>query len=434
MNQKPEIAIVGLGYVGVTLAVTLADRGFPVWGYDHNQEVVKKLRQGKSHLFEPGVEELLQLHLGVRLSVHDHLPDHFSGILILCVSTPVSSSKAADLSHLQAATEAAAECMTDGALVILRSTVPIGTCRELVLPILRSRHREVRLAFCPERTIQGRALEELRELPQVVGALDEASAEHAVELWKQVTPRVIRVSSLEAAEMVKLANNCHTDVLYSFGNEIALMACRLGLDPMEIIQASNAGYPRPQLARPGFVAGPCMSKDPYLLISTLKETGYDPQLLLAARRLNERLPEEVGRHFIENLRKCTGELQDAKVLICGFAYKGWPVTDDVRGTPVNSILSILRQHPLRLYGHDYLVSPETIKTYGASPILEIDSGFDGARGVLFVNEHPEYSKLQMAELAKRMQRPALVYDCWRMLDKQFAQTIQGITYAGIGYG
>ena len=152
-------------------------------------------------------------------------------------------------------------------LVVVRSTVPVGATRAIVLPELAARWPAPRLALAPERTIQGQALRELEELPQVVGGLDAASGEAAAELFSRLTRRVVRVSSLEAAELVKLVNNCHTDLIYGYGNEVALLAERFGLDPLEVIQGANLEYPRPDLAKPGFVGGGCLSKDPYILLS-----------------------------------------------------------------------------------------------------------------------------------------------------------------------
>ena len=434
MSDKPDIGIVGLGYVGLTLAVTLADLGFRVWGYERQLEVVEKLKKGQSHIFEPGVNEVLQAQLGHGLFIDTTLPDRFSGITIICVSTPIASEKNPDLRNLCEATEQVTEAITDGSLVIVRSTVPVGTCRKILLPLLRAKHKEVRLAFCPERTIQGQALRELRELPQVVGALDMTSAQLAAKLWEQVTRRVVLISSLEAGEMVKLINNSHTDLLYSFGNEVAMMAQGFSLDPTELIRTANVGYPRPDLARPGFVGGPCMSKDPYLLLTSLDGSGYVPRLAGAARAINEELPLLVGRHLVDILKGFVGDMDSAKVLICGFAYKGWPPTDDMRGSPVVPIVNALRQYPLRLYGHDFLVPSETIEACGVIPETDVTKGFKDARAVLFVNEHPSYSELEILGLVQRMTHPAVIYDCWRMFDARSFESEAGIHYAGIGYG
>ena len=427
-----RVGVVGLGYVGLTLAVTLAKKGFTVFGADRVPRVVEALAAGRPHLFEPGVEEAWRAFLGERLHVATTLPRDPLDAVVLCVSTPVeSATHAPDLEGLRAAARAVAEGCTPDTLVIVRSTVPVGASRGVVLPELLARWGRARLAFCPERTIQGQALRELEQLPQVVGGLDDASAEAAAALFARVTPRVVRVSSLEAAELVKLVNNCHTDLIYSFGNEVALLAERAGLDPLEVIRAANVDYPRPDLSRPGYVGGGCLSKDPYILLASGKALGHEPWLVGRARALNEYLPGHVARRFLALLGQARGGLDGARVALLGFAYKGWPPTDDMRGAPVLAMLEVFREARLTLAGHDFLVAPQIIRDLGVEP-RPLEHVFDGADGVLVVTDHPEYAKLDLGAALAQLRRPALVYDSWRILDEA-AVRAAGIRYAAIGY-
>ncbi len=427
-----RVGVVGLGYVGLTLAVTLAKKGFTVFGADRVPRVVEALAAGRPHLFEPGVEEAWRAFLGERLHVATALPRAPLDAVVLCVSTPVeSATHAPDLEGLRAAARAVAAGCAPDTLVIVRSTVPVGASRGVVLPELLARWGRARLAFCPERTIQGQALRELEQLPQVVGGLDDASAEAAAALFARVTPRVVRVSSLEAAELVKLVNNCHTDLIYSFGNEVALLAERAGLDPLEVIRAANVDYPRPDLSRPGYVGGGCLSKDPYILLASGKALGHEPWLVGRARALNEYLPLHVARHFLALLGQARGGLDGARVALLGFAYKGWPPTDDMRGAPVLAMLEVFREARLTLAGHDFLVAPQIIRDLGVEP-RPLEHVFDGADGVLVVTDHPEYAKLDLGAALAQLRRPALVYDSWRILDEA-AVRAAGIRYAAIGY-
>lgn len=428
-----RVAVVGLGYVGLTLAVTLARKGCTVFGADREPRVVDSLRAGRPHLYEPGVEEGLRAFLGERLHVAGALPREPVDAAVLCVSTPVNpETRAPDLEALRAAARSVAEGCSPGTLVVVRSTVPVGATRGVVLPELVARWGRARLAFCPERTIQGQALRELEELPQVVGGLDRESQEAAAALFRLITPRIVPVSSLEAAETVKLINNSHTDLIYSFGNEVALLAERLGLDPLELIRAANVDYPRPDLSKPGFVGGGCLSKDPYILMSSAATAGYEPWLVGKARGLNEHLPDHVARRFLDLLRQTRGAAEGARVFLMGFAYKGWPPTDDMRGAPVLPMLDVLRAGRVELLGHDYLVAPEVLRRLGVTPCSPED-GFRGSDGVLVITNHPEYAKLDLARLLASLRHPALVYDCWRILDAE-AVRAAGVRYAGIGYG
>src|SRR6185295_11955668 len=235
-----KVGVVGLGYVGLTLAVALAHRGFVVHGVDKSPRVLDALRQGRPHLFEPGLEEGLAQWIGSRIHVADELPAGEVDVAVICVSTPVDAQTLRpQLENLKMAARHVAERGRTDTLVVVRSTVPVGASRQIVLPELAARWPAPRLAFAPERTMQGQALRELEELPQVVGGLDAASASAAVDLFAGLTRRVVRASSLEAAELVKLVNNCHTDLIYGYGNEVALLAQRFGLDPLEVIHCAN---------------------------------------------------------------------------------------------------------------------------------------------------------------------------------------------------
>lgn len=426
------VGVVGLGYVGLTLAVTLARKGFTVHGVDTSPAVLDALGKGRPHLFEPGVEEGVRALLGERLHVGSELPQSAVDAAIICVSTPINpDTQAPELGNLRvAARHVALRCASD-TVVIVRSTVPVGASRTIVLPELLARWGRARLAFAPERTIQGQALRELEELPQVVGGLDSDGRGAAAALFARVTKRVVEVSSLEAAELVKLVNNCHTDLIYSYGNEVALMAERWQLDPLEVIRAANLEYPRPDLAKPGFVGGACLSKDPYILISGSRAAGYTPWLVGQARGLNEHLPVYVAERLIGMIRKARGSAEGARLAVLGWAYKGWPPTDDMRGTPIVSMLPLLRAAGLELRGHDYLVAADVIRGLGAEPVTP-EAAFDGADAVLVITNHSEYAKLDLGRLLPGLRRPAVLYDCWRILDEETVRGA-GVSYAGIGY-
>jgi len=429
-----RVAVVGLGYVGLTLAVALARRGATVVGYDREPNVVGALQAGRAHLYEPGIAEELRALLGNRLRIVSALPSEPVDAAVLCVSTPVDgATREPVLEPLRDAARAVATALGPDTLVVVRSTVPVGASRAVVLPELVARWGQARLAFCPERTIQGQALRELEELPQVVGALDGPSRDAAAALFRSLTPRIVPVSSLEAAEMVKLINNCHTDLIYSYGNEVALMAERLRLDPLELIRAANLDYPRPDLARPGFVGGGCLSKDPYILIESARAVGHRPWLVGESRALNEHLPRHVARRFLELLQETRGEVEGARVLLLGFAYKGWPPTDDMRGAPVLPMLEVLDGCGLVLRGHDFLVAPGVLERLGVGA-MSVTEGFAGADGVLVITNHPEYAKLDLPHLLASLRKPALVYDCWRILDEETVRAEGDVRYAGIGYG
>ncbi len=428
------VGVVGMGYVGLTMAVALARKGFTVHGVDASPAVLAALSEGRAHLFEPGVEEGLASFRGDRLHVGPVLPAGGVDAAMICVSTPANPvTHAPELENLRAAARHVAERCRPDTLVIVRSTVPVGASRNVVLPELTARWGAgARLAFAPERTIQGQALRELEELPQVVGGVDAASRDAAAALFSRVTRRIVPVGSLEAAELVKLVNNCHTDLIYAYGNEVAMMAERWGLDPLEVIRAANLDYPRPDLAKPGYVGGGCLSKDPYILMSAARAAGYTPWLVGQARGLNEHLPLRVAERMVALIREARGSAEGARLAVLGWAYKGWPPTDDMRGAPITVMLPIFRAAGLDLRGHDYLVAPAVIRGLGATPV-SAEAAWEGADAVLVITNHPEYAKLDLPARLSVMHRPAVLFDSWRILDEEAARRA-GVRYAGIGYG
>ncbi|HET7344105.1 MAG TPA: nucleotide sugar dehydrogenase, partial [Methylomirabilota bacterium] len=391
------------------------------------------LAHRRPHVFEPGLDEGLAEALGTRIHAADALPAAGVDAAIICVSTPVDpASGRPQLDNLRVAARHVAERARADTLVVVRSTVPVGATRGIVLPELAARWPAPRVAMAPERTIQGQALRELEELPQVVGGVDPASAAAAAELFERLTRRVVRVSSLEVAELVKLVNNCHTDLIYGYGNEVALLAERWGLDPLEVIHAANIDYPRPDLCKPGFVGGGCLTKDPYILLSAATATGHTPFLIGAARRLNEALPVHVAERVVALIRAARGSAEDARLAVLGWAYKGWPPTDDMRGAPVLPMLPLFRAAGVTLRGHDYLVGADVIAGLGATP-ASVESALAGADAVLVTMNHPEYAKLDWPRLLATLRRPAVVYDAWRVVDEQAVRQA-GVGYASIGYG
>jgi UDP-N-acetyl-D-mannosaminuronic acid dehydrogenase len=298
-----------------------------------------------------------------------------------------------------------------------------------VLPPLLDAWGSARVVMAPERTIQGRALQELVDLPQVVGGLDDVSLAAGVALFGELAHQVVPVSGLETAEMVKLANNCHTDVIYAFGNEIALIAEANGVDPLEVIRAANLDYPRPDLARPGYVGGGCMSKDPYLMITSA--TPHEPYLIGRARELNEYLPLHVASTVIGLMRKTRGSTEGARLSVLGWAYKGWPPTDDMRGTPIAAMMPAFTDAGLTVLGHDPIVGDDVIRWYGGEPVSQ-DKAFTDSDGVLVVTDHPDYRALPVDALLGGA-KPFFIYDSWRILDET-AVHAAGVSYAGLGYG
>lgn len=437
-----HVVVLGMGYVGLTLALELARDGFRVTGVDLNPEIVAELGAGRSHVHETGLPELLREQLeNSRFTVTDRVPEE-GEVFVIAVGTPVrhgaDGSHRADLSHLLAAAESVGRSLGTGDLVALRSTVPVGTTREKVLPVLErvsglQAGSDFHLAFAPERTVEGQALKELRSLPQIIGGLSSDCVEAAAALFRDLAPNMVRVESLEAAELVKLINNGFRDLAFAFANEIARMATPFNLDAVEVIRAANQGYPRNPvpLPSPG-VGGPCLTKDPYILAAFGERIGQRRTLSAAGREVNESMYPLIAETLIERLAAVGKRPEDATVLFCGLAFKGHPETSDLRASAAAEIAALLSGRVGRLLGHDPVAAPEKYAALGLEP-AELPAAFVLADAVLFLTNHESYLKLDVFAMARAMKTPAIVVDPWKLFSSASILSAAPSVYIGLGF-
>ncbi len=434
MTSK-NICVIGLGYVGLTLSVVLAEKGFTVFGVERHRPTLETLKNKKAHFFEKGLNRLLDDYVDKKLFLSGEIPaDKQIDAFVITVGTPLDKkTKKPIMDFIIETSQTIAENLKDGQLVILRSTVPVGTTRGVVLPILEKTGKKFFLAFCPERTTEGVALKELKELPQIIGALNEESLDKAMDIFRKITPTTVDTKSLEAAEINKMLDNAYRDLIFACANEIALIAKKLGLDGYELIKAGNLGYERRvHIPVPGFVGGACLEKDPWIFIDCISEkTGYLPKLIKTARELNEHLPYFVVERVKENLKKNNVSPNQAKIFISGFAFKGRPATDDLRGSPTLDLLNVLKAEGFtNICGHDFLVKPDKIEALGVKPVGLLD-GFKDADAVLFMTNNLEYGDLDMDDFLKTMKKGGLFFDGWHTFDPGPIRELNYVVYEGL---
>jgi nucleotide sugar dehydrogenase len=433
-----NICVIGMGFIGTTLAAVLAEAGFCVFGIEKDKEKLELLNQAKPHFHENGLPEVLSIQLNKNLFIFDKIPrDRNIDAFIISVATPVDEeTKKPDLSHVKSAVQDLLPHLKEGQLVMLRSTVPVGSTRKFVLPLLQKKYKNIYLSFCPERTVEGRALEELKTLPQIIGGLNEESAEISARLFSQVTSAIVRTSSLEVAEIIKLINNSYRDFNFAFANQTALICKSLGLDTNEVIEAANFGYNRSNVSRPGFVAsgkagfvgGVCLEKDPYILADC---SNTDTSLIKAARDLNQGLTKHVFEEVKSHLEEKNISLGQSKIFISGFAFKGRPETDDMRGAPTLKLLKFLNDSGIEnIYGHDFVVKQENIEKLGVKS-CSIEEGFKIADVLIFMNNHKKYNDISIGNLIKNLKEDALLFDGWQLFSDKIKDA--NINYESIGY-
>lgn len=440
MTEKKveNVCIIGLGYVGLTLAVAMANAGHKVFGVEKSKHVRDCINAGYAHFTENGLNEPLKAHVEAgTMTCSDALPAAgVASTFIVTVGTPLNKEGRVNSESIKDVIENISKIVQDGDLIVLRSTVKIGTSAGIVKPLLDKSGKKYHMAFCPERTLEGKALLELTSLPQIVGGMNPASTERATRLFNTFAAKVVQVQSLETAEMIKLVNNTQRDLMFAFSNEIAEMCDAANISATEVIHAACDDYPRSKIALPGPVGGPCLEKDPHILAEGLREHGYVPKISLAGRKLNEELPSvsvnRIARWFAENGIETLGA--GKKITMLGLAFKGQPETNDLRGTMAVHILSALRAiWPDAQYcAYDPVVTPDELAQFDLSVCTTLEDAFDGASLVIIQNNHKVFSQMNINALMDLMPEPGIVYDYWNAFHSSEIKTQKHVRYAGLG--
>lgn len=431
-----KVCVIGLGFVGLTLATTMADVGFQVIGVEKREDLLEKIAAGKAGFFEPSLSVKLKKVISNKsLQVCHKIPKSCEAkVYIITVGTPLDSKMKINLSSIKKVAKDIAGELKDGDLVILRSTVKLGTTRSIVFPILNKTGKKFQIAFCPERTIEGQAMAELRYLPQIIGALDLATGVRASLLFQFLTPTVIRVNDLETAEMIKLIGNTKRDVAFGFANEVAHMCDVVGLSADEVISGGRFGYSRTDIPLPGPVGGPCLSKDSHILIQSMMEYGVIPEITVAARKTNEKQPSEVIQFLVSFLKSQKGFPKNPVISLLGIAFKGRPITDDIRGTTAIAIFEALKKAfpKAKFWGYDPVVEEKVVSEFGLMAKKEAQDVFLGADLVLILNNHPLFSTMPLESWTANMHRPGVVYDFWNNYSQENLHLPSGVKYITLG--
>src|SRR4051794_7721404 len=351
-RRQIHFGIVGLGYVGLPLAVELAQAGYRVLGFDINRDVVEGLSTGRSHVKDVTDEQLQTAMQCGRFTATTDMarlgePDAIS----ICVPTPLSKFKDPDVSYIVAATEAVKKKLRRGQAIVLESTTYPGTTREIMLPALESTGLQVGhdffLAFSPERVDPGNPRYGTRNTPKVVGGITADCRRVAVALYQPAIDTLVPVSTTEAAELVKLLENTFRSVNIGLVNEMAIVCDKLGVDVWEVIEAASTkpfGFMK-FLPGPG-LGGHCIPIDPHYLAWKMRGLNYKTRFIDLAGELNTEMPEFWVRKLVEALNSQGKAVRGASVLVLGVAYKR--NIDDIRESPALDIIRLLEGQGARV--------------------------------------------------------------------------------------
>ena len=350
-NNKANVCIIGLGYVGLPLAISFC-RNFFVFGFDINKERIEKLKKGISYILDVDGNEVLEL-----IKKNKFLPTTDESVLnkvdaiIICVPTPLRKIKIPDISYIIEATKKIKKYLKPPKLIVLESTSYPTTTKDVVLPILKEtsleEEKDFFLAFSPERVNPGDKNFPITKIPKIVGGLSEKSTELTELLYKKIIKKVYRVSSPEVAETAKLLENTFRLINIALVNEFAILCNKLNIDIWEVIEASKTkpfGF-MPFYPGPG-IGGHCIPTDPIYLSWKAKKIGFKTKMIDLAYSLNRYMP----KYVVERLKELLGNLKDKNILILGVAYK--KDVKDLRESPALDVIENLKKENVSLDYYD----------------------------------------------------------------------------------
>lgn len=409
---RDKVVVIGLGYVGLTVAIAMAKVGFNVLGIDSNLDKIRMLEGSKTPLYENGITEALQKLSNKNLTFLNDLTKlvQKSGepfTYLICLPTSlIEEVNELDITTLTLFFDKLIPILKQGDTIALRSTVPVGTSSNIIKKIEDLRNWKVGSDFyfiyAPERTLEGNALAEIYELPQIIGGANESCTEKGLDLFKDVCKIVLPVDSVEAAELIKVAGNAFRDYIFAFSNQLAEHARKFNLDVNEVIEKSNLNYSRSFIPYPSpGVGGPCLTKDPYVFKNT--EEHLNP--IISARKYNESVPNQVVSHILKHVR-------NKELALCiGLAFKGYPPTDDLRNSTNIEISNHLKKSFTELYEWDAVlesnISSSLLKSGSREKFKKLDF-------IAILNNHPDNLKFCQTLLLEVESARICLFDPWRL--------------------
>lgn len=424
-KDKPVVVIIGLGYVGLPLALLVAKKNYQVIGIDIDAEKIAKLKKQQTIIKDRQIiQDLKTTPLEVTT---DFTPISKASIIIICVPTPIYDNNLPNLEPIKSACHNLAPFLHKNQLVILESTVNPGVCENIILPILEQQSsliggKDFYLAHCPERINPGDSKWNVSNINRVVGGLEIKSLTKAIKFYQSILSAKIKaIGSLKETEAVKIVENSFRDINIAFVNELAMSFSQLGIDLVNVI---NGCTTKPFSFLPHYpgcgVGGHCIPVDPYYLIEYAKKNNFFHNFLILARQINNQMPQFTAELTIKGLKEAGIPIKNTKVAVLGLAYK--PEIADCRESPAWGIIKNLTNNNITVMTYDPFVPDH-------SSALSLDEAVKDAQAVVIATAHKAFTKLSPKFFLKHQVK--VVIDGRNCLTKkQFIDT--GIIYKGIG--
>lgn len=430
-DKEAQLAVIGLGYVGLPVACSFAKVGFYVTGVDLLQERVDRINAGKSPIEgnEPGLADLLvDVVKDQQLRATSNYGDiNNADVVLIAVETPVDNENKPRYEALRAALKSLAEVLMRGSLVIVESTIAPGTMDTVVAPLLEKHsgkrmNEDFYLGNCPERVMPGKLLMNLATVNRVVGGMTPETSQTMIALYRHIVPEAdLDPADCVTAELVKTAENAYRDVQIAFANEVALVSEAVGGDVWKVRELVNKSPGRHMLMPGAGVGGHCIPKDPWLLAHGANGSGASLQLIPAARTVNDSMPIHIADLLEQALEDDGKALKGSHILVLGYAYL--EDSDDTRNSPSELLAKNLQDRRAEVRIHD----PFAEKYHG-----NVHEKAKGCDAVVLMVKHSEYAGLDLKKLADVLANP-LIVDGRGFYSRETAEAA-GLKYVGIGVG
>ncbi|MBW2219582.1 MAG: nucleotide sugar dehydrogenase [Deltaproteobacteria bacterium] len=396
-NREDRIAIIGLGYVGLPLAVHLS-RHFKVVGFDLNLERIEELKSGKDRTLEVSEEELAEIEMQFTALQADI---SLCRLIIVAVPTPIDEYRIPDLGPVKNAAIAAGRQMKKGACVVFESTVYPGVTEDVCVPILEKESglkfgKEFTVGYSPERINPGDKVHTLDKIVKIVSGSDDDTTDLLCDVYgKIVTAGIHRASSIKVAEAAKVIENTQRDLNIALMNELALIFDKMGIDTTEVLEASGTKWNFLPF-RPGLVGGHCIGVDPYYLTFKAESMGYHPEIILAGRRINDSMGKYVAERMVKLLINAEKKVHNSKVAFLGITFK--EDVPDLRNTKAIDIIKELEDYGVKVLVHDPLADKnEAQEYYGIE--LQDQSVLQDVDAVIIAVAHSDYKHIGLSGIA-----------------------------------
>lgn len=417
MQSDQRIAVVGLGYVGLPVALAFARRFPGTVGFDISERRVADLSEGVDFTGESTTAEIQSASLEVTCDI-ERLRD--ANFYVVAVPTPIDGTNRPDLGPILGASRTLARVLSKGDIVVYESTVYPGLTEEVCGPILAQESglecgTDFKLGYSPERINPGDREHTLERIVKVVAGQDEESAGVVADVYGEIiTAGVHRAPSIKVAEAAKVIENTQRDINIALMNEFALIFDRVGIRTRDVLEAARTKWNFLGFT-PGLVGGHCIGVDPFYLTTKAEELGYHPQVILSGRRINDDMGTFVGQKLVKMLSMSQRKIHGARIGVLGLTFK--PDVPDLRNSKVPTILSELLSFGVRCLVHDPLASAEQARAlYGVE--LEDREAFNELDGVVLAVAHRAYRELQIDELLDGLRPGGIVIDVMSVLKPQ----------------